>query len=264
MPRIQSRVTFPMRNLEEAMRILEPLGAKPETRPGIDIHSATLFVDQDEYQSLIRELMRRNLHYSETKSLCFSQEEFDKSRFFLMRPAGYWGFPLPDDDFLKESYDVSDSCGLCGKGVVQTKPFLVKGPARFGRNDILALNRAFEFVVTQRLQLMIERNGLTGSSFWPLLNFKNRKPLSGYCQLHVEHPLLPMAKTTEFEIIECNGICRCPHPILNLEYHQIRYRKEDLADAMDFNLTCEWLGGGWFGQTRWKVVSAKEIGRAHV
>lgn len=257
MVRIQSRVNFPLDDVEEARAILEPLGIKPETRPRVNIQSAILFVDQPEYEQLTSVLTHRGIHYTELKDLVFSSEELNNARFLEMKPAGYWGYPQPEDGFKDESFDPTQQCTSCGRGLLQNRPLLVKGTPRLGRNDILALNWVFEFVVTQRLRDLIVEKGLTGAEFWNLVDYRSRTPIGGFYQLHVNGRLRPMSTSTEFEVIEDSHRKKCPHPILNLRLHQMKYSEEDLASAEDFNKTCEWLGGGWFGQTQWTVVSAR-------
>lgn len=257
MVRIQSRVSFPQSNLEDARMILKPFGFRPDPRPGINIHSATLFTDQPEYKQLIEALRCRGIHYTELKEMLFSEDELASARFLEMRPAGYWGYPQPEDGFVDESYENAGCCPACGRGLVQNRPFLVKGPPRLGRNDILALNWTFEFLVTQYLRDLVVSQGLSGAAFWPLLDYRSRKQVKGFYQLRVEHQMQAMLKTTEFETIDTPDARKCQHPIVNLRLHQMRYLREDLKKAKDFNRTLEWLGGGWFGQTQWKVVSAK-------
>ncbi|MGQ9587761.1 MAG: hypothetical protein ACUVT7_05195, partial [Thermoplasmata archaeon] len=178
--RTQSRVNFILDSFEEARRILEPLGFRPDTRPGINIHSATLFTDQPEYKQLTEALTRHGIHYTELKELSFSEEELANAQFLEMHPAGYWGYPQPEDGFKDESYEKPGHCPACGRGLLQNRPFLVRGPPRLGRNDILAMNWTFEFIITQNLRDWIVRHKLSGADFWPLLDYRTRKPIKGF------------------------------------------------------------------------------------
>lgn len=255
--RIRSRITFWSEDVQKAARILNPLGFKANTKPNVNTHSATLFTDQPEYRELLKELEDYSIQPSETREMWFEEVELENARLLAMHPEGYWGYPQPEDGFKLESYDTSSACPVCGRGVKQVRPFLISGRPRLGRNDILAMNWTFEFIVTERLKDLIEQAELTGAEFWPLLNRKDRSEMNSYFQLFFRHELPPMSIDTDFEVIELSTgeAPRCSHPILNLRLHQMKYSREVISSAEDFNKTWEWLGGGWFGQTQWMVVS---------
>lgn len=256
--RIRSRLTFWCDNERLAKDILEPLEIKPNIEKGVNIHVATLFVDQPEYRQLTTDLDARGIKYSELKELAFTAEELRQAEYLVMRPSGYWGYPQPEGTFREEVYDTSGVCEVCGRGMRQERPFRMKSPIRFGRNDILTMNWTFEFIVTDRLRKWIEHEDLDGAEFWPLLDYRTGVPISGFFQLYFVNSMPPASPSTRFESvveIQDDGRTRCNHPTLNLTLSQMKYRRKDLREAKAFNKTHEWLGGGWFAQSQWKVVS---------
>jgi len=261
--RYRSRIVFHTNDIRLAESVLAPFGFEPNRKPGVDIHSATLFVDDSRYNDLRSLLTSKGIEYAEDQEMFFENNELEEAEFFRMAPAGYWGYPQPEEDFdlyRKESYDVSTKCGICRNGSIQNRPLLVKGKPRFGRNDILAIHWEYEFIITDHLKSLIEKANLTGTDFWPILDHKKRTPVQGYCQLHIANILPPMSTSTQFELVTLERLpkspCSCGKTGRNLAIHQMVYRRKDLLDARDFNKTNEWLGGG-YGTTQWKVVSAK-------
>jgi len=260
--RIKSDIGFRIEDPEIAWEILGNLGLNVNYEH--PYQNAVLFNDDQKYELLINRLKKKDIHYSEIFELVFDDDELEKAEFYDMGPAGYWGYPQPMDDFgyVKESYDESVACPICWNGAKQVRPFLIKGKPKFGRNDILAINWEFEFLITERLKSLIEGEGLTGAEFWPLLDYKKRTPIEGFHQLCVKNELPPMSPNTEFETDDLGSNpkiklpCPCNKIGRNLAVHQMRYKKNDIVKAKDFNKTQEWIGGTYH-TTQWTVVSKR-------
>jgi len=219
-------------------------------------HSLDVYADDERYRLLKQQLDSMGLTHLELKEAVYDNSELDAAEFLQMVPAGYWGYPKPEDGYLNESYDTSSMCPHCGQGLTQVKPLLVGRPGRFGKRDIAALNWEFEWLVTSRLKGLILDAGLTGAEFWPVLYFRDRSPIKEVQELKITNVLAPMSPSTEFDVVEEEPLKKCGHtPRIFIE-HQIRYKREDLERFQDFNLTNEYLGGGWFKLKRWSVVSS--------
>jgi len=255
--RIRSRITFWCKDIEKARRILEPFGLKPNTKPNVNIHAAEFFVDQKEYGEFLEALARYDIEPKpdELRTMFFDDNELAEAEYLHMAPAGYWGYPKPEDDYLNESYDVSNMCPHCGQGIRQVKPLLVGKPGKFSKRDIAALNWEFEWLVTDRLRNLIEKAGLTGAEFWPLLYSKKRIEIENLSQLKVTNLTPPMSPNAEFEIRERRQM-KCGHIPRTFGTHQMKYLRKDLSLFKDFNLTNEHLGGGYFRLKRNTVVSS--------
>jgi len=264
--RIKSRLVFYPEELDRLRGLFESLGIEYEEKmDGI----VCLFMEDERYTRLMDELPRMGIRPNEIKDKQFSEKELDSAEFLHMGSAGYWGYPQPEEEmdaWQRASYDLSTACPKCGYGAIQDRPYLIKGEPKFGRNDILALNWTYEFLVTDRLRKLIEDAGLTGAEFWPLIRYKKNIPIPGYSQLHVVNTLPPMSPNTvivDMKLPEAHpNRCSCDKFGRNLALDPIygvsvpiRYERKSLRDAMDFNLTSEWLG--LFDARPWRIVSRK-------
>lgn len=257
--RVVLRLTFGARR-DVAKEILEPLGFRVSQRS--DLQVLRIPVDEHRYRLLASELKKRGIHFSSTKELEFDADEVQVAELLQVVEDAQWGYPQPEDNYKRESYDLSTACSKCGEGARQVKPFMVKNRPNFGRNDIVAMFWTYELLVTERVRRLVEDAGLTGVEFWPLLKYRRSgrfEHIEGAYQLFFVNELPPMSQNTRFQTIAIARAkraspCDCGRLGLNLQGEQMRYRREDLEGAMDFNRTHEWLGGG-FGTTQWKVVS---------
>lgn len=260
--KIKSNIGFRIEDPEIAWKILGDLGLNVNYEH--PYQTALLFKDDPKYELLINRLVKKNIQYSEIFEMFFDDDELDKAEYYYLGLAGYWGYPQPMDEFeyLKESYDESAACPICGNGAKQVRPFLIKGKPKFGRNDILAINWEFEFLITEKLKALIEKEELTGVEFWPLLDYKKRTSVEGFHQLYVTNELPPMSPNMEFETDDLGPNpkiklpCPCNKIGRNLAVHQMRYKRNDIEKAKDFNKTHEWIGGTYH-TTQWTVVSKR-------
>ncbi len=251
--RIRSRLVFRPEELDRLRGLFDSLEIDVEEKI---VGIVYLYIDDERYPCLMDELQRMEIRPTDMREKQFTVKELDSAEFLCMSQAGYWGYPQPEEEmdaWQRASYDLGTACPKCGFGAIQDRPFQVKGLPRFGRNDILALNWTYEFLVTDRLRKLIEDAGLTGAEFWPLLRYKKNMLVPGYSQLHIVNTLPPMSPTTE--IVDAKlpeaGPKRCTcgkfgrnralDPIYGVAV-PIRYGRQSLRDAKDFNETSEWLG----------------------
>ena len=264
--RIKSRLAFMPEEVDRLRNFFDSMGI--EVEEGI-MGIVYLYIDDERYPRLMDELSTMRIKPTEIKDKQFSEEELNSAEFFNMGPAGYWGYPQPEDErdaWQRASYDLSTACPKCGYGAIQNRPFLIRGEPKFGRNDILALNFTYEFLVTDRLKKLIEDASLTGVEFWPLLGYKKNNPVPGFSQLHVVSTLPPMSPNMEIVDVKlpeahpdrctCGKFARNPalDPVYGVSV-PIRYERKSLRDAKDFNLTSEWFG--LFDARPWRIVSRK-------
>jgi hypothetical protein len=218
-----------------------------------DLEFIELPIDDPRYISLKQEMTKKGVSIAETKRMEFDSEEIETAEYLRMAPKAQWGFPQPEDDFdyLNESYDLSSGCLKCRQGRRQNRPFLLKGMPKFGRNDIIALFWVYEFIITEKLRNLIEKENLTGADFYPVRRYRKsapRIPLPGIYQLHVANDLPPMSPKTKFEFVtdlpKNIESCGCNIAGKNLPAAQMVYDRISLKNAKDFNRTSEFIGGG--------------------
>ncbi len=254
--RMQARIAV---TEEEAEKVFNPLGIKSEIRHGISI--AHLFVDDARYHMLLDEMKRLGIHFNAEMNPIFEREEMNEGEFFHMVPRAQWGYPEPQDDWKNRSYDSSTACRACGTGAKQIRPFFVAGTPKFGRGDIVAMFWVYEFLITDRLRTILEKAGLSGTEFWPLMGFSGHnqeRPVEGCWQLHIVNELPRMSLAMEFPSVRLprGAHCDCGRIGRNIPREQLRYRRPDLACAKDFNKSNEWLGGG-LDTSQLKIVSRR-------
>ncbi len=145
------------------------------------------------------------------------------------------------------TYDVSNACRTCLTGVRQTSPLVVDG------NQMLRVNKyrvAFTtddnlLVRDTDVEKLIAAN-VTGVNFWPV-TAKYKSGVIGetrWQQAVIENVLPPMAASTglddAFKCATC-GRGRQRAVGSGRDFH-ITYRREDLKNICDFNVSWEWFG----------------------
>jgi hypothetical protein len=254
--RLQARIAV---TEGEAIRVLIPLGINADVAH--DVAVIRLFLDDPRYEQVIQGLKRAGVHYNQEIRPTFEEEEIATAEFFHMVPRAQWGYPEPEDDWGGRSYDKETACPTCGTGAKQIHPFFVKGPPRFGRGDITALFWVYEFLITDRLKDIIEAANLTGAEIWPIMRYPGRgdeQRLDGCWQLRFLNELPPMSPSMRFPEVRLprGAHCSCGRIGENIPHEPLRYRREDIQCAKDFNKTSEWLGGG-LDTAQLKIVSRR-------
>ncbi len=145
------------------------------------------------------------------------------------------------------TYDVSDACRTCLTGVRQTSPLVVDG------NAMLDVNKHRVAHTTDKNLLVLDTDvekllaaNVTGANFWPA-TAKYKSGVIGeirWQQAVIENVLPPMAASTGLdETLKCPTCGRGRQRAVGSgrDLH-ITYRREDLKNLCDFNLSWEWFG----------------------
>lgn len=235
----------------EAEKILPPFGLKTKKTDTMQV--AEIFTDTTQYIDLIKILTELNVDFSEFKEDVYSKEEIESSELLRMIPNAYCGYPKPDmdDGYMEVSYNYNSGCSYCSQGKLQNAPLRMLSP-KMGRNDISGIHWVYEYVVTQRLKNLIEKEGFTGYEFWPVINHKTSKPFEDFYQLFIAGTMPSMSK--EAKIVPAPGVkqCDCRKKGYMLKETPVYERNAiaSVASVRDFNKTFEWVGGG---ETTWQL-----------
>lgn len=213
-----------------------------------------LYYESPEYYELIDYLNQHNekpqvpmLYTSYTKS------ELNKAEFFRLAPS----YPLELEGKFSRDYGTKhrDQCNkdyfclMCGEligDVFVDRKFMKK--KKFGClvPDLFA---------SEELKEAIEEAGLTGIEFGGLVkDYKGREMKEKYYVVNITSILPPLSDKTWIESVpssKCEHVCR-------YLWSDLMYEREKLAQAKDFNLTCEHLNN-WFLQ---KVVASARAKKA--
>lgn len=213
-------------------------------------YRAGCFVDSTEYSELLDVLQKHGIRFEENRAPVFTDAELESASFLHFSPWDLLGFPKPENGYRKVSYDTSVACTLCGNGALQDRPLrLNKFPKR---REWFTVHWIYENVVSDRIAGLISDAGLRGVDFWPVIRSKKVGIQPGWKQLFVTNTLPLMSNTTDFPIA---GVPPCPCGRIGLSLpDDIHYSAASMNNALDFNLSCEWLGGG-YGTRQLTIVS---------
>ncbi len=145
------------------------------------------------------------------------------------------------------TYDVSDACRVCLTGVRQTSPLVVDGSQmlKVNKHRVASTTDDNLLVRDTDVEKLIAAN-VTGVNFWPV-TAKYKSGAIGetrWQQAVIENVLPPMAASTRLdEEAKCAtcGRGRRTSGGDPRDFH-MTYRREDLNNICDFNLSWEWFG----------------------
>ena len=213
-----------------------------------------LVYDTPEYRELIDWIKQRKAHLRVFLDVHYTKSELNKVGFFRLAPS----YPLELEGKFSRDYGTKhrDQCNkdyfclMCGEligDVFVDRKFMKK--KKFGClvPDLFA---------SEELKEAIEEAGLTGIEFGGLVkDYKGREMKEKYYVVNITSILPPLSDKTW--INNNNAIQKCGHVIHYLE-SPLMYEREKLAQAKDFNLTCEHLNN-WFTQ---EVVASARAKKA--
>jgi hypothetical protein len=239
--RVKSYILFHM-DPGKAKDLFSKYGAK--IRESDTLQLLEIFKDTDKYDEIIGIMKKNNVDYDEDEKIVYSKKEIDSAELLRILPGAICGYPQPKNDFGYEdiSYDKSTACPKCNNGMLQKAPLHIKKP-KIGKRDICAVEWIYEYIITERLKIMLEKEGFTGVEYWNVVWHKKNENFSDIYQLFINNVMPKMSSETN---IEPSGekICECGKQGYYLDINeQIKYDRESLKGIKDFNKTSEWLGG---------------------
>ena len=182
----------------------------------------------DAYNWVLSQCTEKNLSYCIFENAHFTKSEIEQSEFF--------------DCYLHESFQ-REGTGTYSYGTKYTGcPYCVTGELL---TDIF-VNKTFvkksmlyvwpERIINEELANKITKAGFTGIEFdHRVWDYKGRD-MPVYYRMHITNILPPMSESTW--LYHSGGYCDCGQPDIYLR-SPIKYKKEALQEAKDFNLTCE-------------------------
>ncbi len=149
------------------------------------------------------------------------------------------------------TYDESKACPKCGTGVRQTSPLHIVFPEAVKRMEKLRVAFTIENDVLVQ-DVHVERllaAGITGALFWPVHADNKAGVLEElrHQQLFIDHVMPPMSPKSFLNRKQVCSDCGRGWYTQVMDYpSRFVYRREDLANIQDVNLTWE-----WFGEPEW-------------
>jgi hypothetical protein len=121
----------------------------------------------------------------------FTPKELASAALLEMAPSWHHGYPQPEDDYAKRTYDPATYCAACGLAVRQLVPFRMAREPKWGNRQILQLNWVFDeyFVKADTWELLFKPLGINPL---PVINHKTGRPLDTVVQLEITARATPI------------------------------------------------------------------------
>ena len=210
----------------------------------LDIHNIKVDVTLDENDPRVAKVFALLDEYGEqpwvTRRDIYTEDELQSAPLLVMSSSE------ADSPLACAMYDDSKACPKCGTGVRQTSPL------DMFRTDLKRLEK-FRIVATHKNDILVhdvdvERllaAGITGALFWPVYDDNKAGHVEQLRrqQAFIEHVMPPMSPTS---LLDRKRVCPdCQRgwytDVMNYPTRFV-YRREDLANIQDFNVTWEWFG----------------------
>lgn len=144
------------------------------------------------------------------------------------------------------TYDLSKACNTCGSGARQTSPLIIDRAGLKAMEKFRVAETTYGDILVRDVDVeKLLAAGVTGALFWPVYAKAKGGDLEElrWQQVFIEHVLPPMSPKT---LLDRSQVCpECKRGCFtHLSDYPVRdvYRREDLANIRDFNLSAEWFG----------------------
>lgn len=161
----------------------------------------------------------------------FTSDEIDSASWAFFGAYKVFGYPQPRASFREATYDLTQSCAICGVGAIQRAPFRMKGEPNWGDDEILQLNLIYDelFVKPETWHKVFEPLGV---GYRDVLDTQG-VPLSTVLQIDVDKLVdVTVAPETGTTCPTCGQVKyavhtrgRFPRPLSEPESHVVRTRQ---------------------------------------
>ena len=177
----------------------------------------------------------------------FSKEELQEAQWMSVRSRWLYDYPQPSDDYAYEdiTYMRSMICPECSVGRKQIAPIRMKKAPSWGHRHFFSVNWIFdELFVSDTVKSVFQHEGISGVSFWEVLNKSGSSRLEGVNQMYISH-ILPPAFVESNVYLKQITIC----PVCGTKKYccngcgKHQYRGEVFQDIPDIVKTGDYFGG---------------------
>ncbi len=177
----------------------------------------------------------------------YSEDELQAAPLLSVWLSGWTKARTTTGSVFGVTYDVSDACRTCLTGVRQASPLVVYGNVMLDVNKHRVAHTTDDNLLVRDtdVEKLLAVN-VTGANFWPV-TAKYKSGAIGeirWQQAVIENVLPPMASSTGLdEAAKCPSCGRGrKHDVAGNRTPHITYRREDLNNICDFNVSWEWFG----------------------
>ena len=248
--RRRANISVFSKSTEELHRIFEKI--KDDLFEGkiySDNFTVRIYEDTEGYKTLLDEIEKSGLRYTFAEAREYTKQELESAEFYYTWFIYPWQHDPKHAEDFGTKFDNIIGCNACGRGKEQVSSLFIdmKKIIKYKIGTVVP-----EIFVSDDIRNAFEANNITGINFGEVKDYKNRE-MPKYYQLFVNNILSPMSDRIRVEMEEASKCKICGNGGIYLRSEMI-YKKEDLADAKDFNLTKEYLWGYGIRQV---VISSK-------
>lgn len=209
----------------------------------------------NQYEDLEREAEKWGFHIHElTYFIECTKKEVDMADYFVLN-LGIYGKEDYTEGYQTEYIDLY--CNECGNHYLIPKGECYIKKTEFRGKDIAtSMLGNVEILVSDVVKNLIQSNNLSGVEFFKAHHYNNKiKNDFNVWRMAVVNTLPPIE--SGMTVVYEDGYCSTckKHHVHPLSY--VRYKKEVIHNALDFNLSCEFFGSGWYGSP--KLIVSKKV-----
>lgn len=230
--------TEPLTQIYDTVKadVYPPAAKECEYKPG---QSLILVLDEDSpaYQYALQVSQEHHLHPHIAQRVYHTRREIEQSAYFQLRISA--PLELEGTDASDYGTQYIGGCPHCGLGKKPVGDVLVdrKFIKKYQMGSLFP-----EIFVSKEVKELIEANGFTGVSFpHRIKDFKGRE-MPEYYVMEISSILPPMSQSAWLRptAYPSPAYAECGHQVLYF-LSDAQYETEKMANACDFNLTCEYV-----------------------
>lgn len=117
----------------------------------------------------------------------FIKKEVEEAEWLEIRSNWRWSYPQPEDEYESITYNNSNYCDKCGRGLAQIDSFYLKKEPKWGTKQFLQLFWIEDelFIKTDIIDI-IDNNDIKGLSYLPVKHFKSKEELKTIKQIKID------------------------------------------------------------------------------
>jgi len=170
------------------------------------ISACEIYSDGENVEEIMNFLETHNIRFEPSTSQCiYTKQELNEAEWLKVRGTWYSGYPQPERDYeyINITYDSSNYCDECYKGLIQKDSFRMRKKPNFGAKNFMVLNWVHdELFVSGKVETIFRENDVKGIDFYKVLS-KSQKEMENTKQLYIENYIAPgfMPESIEKELI---------------------------------------------------------------
>jgi len=189
-------------------------------------------LDDDEHFEIALKFLENHGIKPTISEAVFSQKEMDEAQWLSIRSTWRHDYPQPKDrGYIFSTYDATDYCDECKKGLKQKESFVIKKEPNWGPRNFLMINLVHdELFISSQAESVLRNSSLSGFSIYDVLN-KSGNKLERIKQIYVNSYLgNGLSNKSVCQEFVCS---KCDYKKYILKPDFIYYKKEVFANVYE-------------------------------